>query len=104
MTIRTKLLIFIPLLVLLVNSVTFFLFQSGKMVQQSYNVMMDRILVYEQSAQAVDDNLKKLYSYLINPDIVNNNQLIQAQKALQEQRALLDNYPGSSLQSQALMS
>lgn len=104
MTIRTKLLIFIPLLVLLVNSVTFFLFQSGKMVQQSYNVMMDRILVYEQSAQAVDDNLKRLYSYLINPDIVNNNQLIQAQIALQEQRALLDDYPGSSLQSQALMS
>lgn len=46
MTIRQKLLVFIPLLVLLANSVTFFLFESGKIVRQSYDVMMDRILLY----------------------------------------------------------
>ncbi|MBP1154117.1 hypothetical protein ACVLD2_004738 [Paenibacillus sp. PvR052] len=32
MKIRQKLLVFIPLLVLLANSVTFFLFESGKIV------------------------------------------------------------------------
>lgn len=68
MTIRTKLLIFIPLLVLSVNMVTFFLFQSGKMVQQSYNQMLDRLLLYKQSTQSADTSLIALNSYLLNPD------------------------------------
>ncbi|WP_424768938.1 sensor histidine kinase [Paenibacillus sp. sgz302251] len=89
MTIRTKLLIFIPLLVLLVNSVTFFLFQSGKTVQQSYYGMFDRIMTYGQAAQAVDDNLQMLYIYLINPEESQNIALLSAQEALRKQQAEL---------------
>lgn len=43
MKIRTKLFIFIPLLVLLLNVIAFLIFQSGKKVQESYDVMMQRI-------------------------------------------------------------
>lgn len=67
MTIRRKLLLFIPLLVLLVNSVTYFLFESGKIVQMSYDRTMARILLYQQSVQTAEDHLKTLYAYLLNP-------------------------------------
>ncbi|CAM4142246.1 sensor histidine kinase [Paenibacillus alkaliterrae] len=89
MTIRTKLLVFIPLLVLLVNSVTFFLFQSGTRVQESYNLMMNRILLYKQSAQAVDNNLQLLYTYLINPDETRRQRLTASRTALREHIARL---------------
>ncbi|WP_028551486.1 sensor histidine kinase [Paenibacillus sp. UNC451MF] len=67
MTIRTKLLLFIPLLVLLANAVTFFVFESGKIVQSSYNRTMERMLQYKQGAQTAEQSLKTLYGYLLNP-------------------------------------
>lgn len=67
MTIRRKLLLFIPLLVLLANSITFFLFQSGRVVNRSYDVMMDRILLYKQSVESAQGTLVSLYGYLIDP-------------------------------------
>lgn len=89
MTIRRKLLLFIPLLVLLVNLVTFFLFQSGKIVQESYGVMMDRILLYNQSSQTADRYLQQLYGYLINPDAKGPLVLEQQRIELEGQRKLL---------------
>jgi Predicted signal transduction protein with a C-terminal ATPase domain len=83
MTLRKKLLLFIPLLVLLTNGVTFFLFESSKTVQHSYNTMMDRMLLYTQSVQIADDNVRALYTYLLNPE--ENSRL-----ALQQQQAALD--------------
>lgn len=41
MTIRTKLLLFIPLLVVFANIIAYFVFQSGKVVQQSYDEMLE---------------------------------------------------------------
>ncbi|WP_339320423.1 histidine kinase [Paenibacillus sp. FSL R10-2734] len=67
MTIRMKLLIFIPLLVVLANSVAFFVFQSGKIVQTSYDEMMERILLIERTTESTDNNLRLLYAYLVNP-------------------------------------
>ncbi|MBW7474755.1 sensor histidine kinase [Paenibacillus oenotherae] len=67
MTIRMKLLLFIPLLVLLVNLVTYFLFESGSVVQQVYEGMMSRILLYKQSARTAEGHLKKLNNYLLDP-------------------------------------
>ncbi|MED4609023.1 two-component sensor histidine kinase, partial [Paenibacillus validus] len=104
MTIRTKLLVFIPLLVLLVNSVTFFLFESGKIVQMSYGVMMDRILLYNQSAQTAEDNLRLLHAYLLNPGGSGGAELEQAQAKLQELRAGLARSTSSSLQASSLTS
>lgn len=82
MTLRKKLLLFIPLLVLLTNGVTFFLFESSKTVQHSYNTMMDRMLLYTQSTQTADDNVRALYTYLLNP-------AESSQMALQQQQAAL---------------
>ncbi|WP_080840738.1 sensor histidine kinase [Cohnella massiliensis] len=68
MSIRAKLLLVIPLLVLLANTVTFFLFQSSTIVQRSYDRMMDRILAYKQSVEAADRSLQALYAHLLDPN------------------------------------
>ncbi|WP_201006394.1 sensor histidine kinase [Paenibacillus glycanilyticus] len=82
MTLRRKLLLFIPLLVLLTNGVTFFLFESSKTVQHSYNTMMDRMLLYTRSAQTADENVRALYAYLLNPEGDNRASLQQQQAEL----------------------
>lgn len=58
MTIRTKLLLFIPLLVVFANIIAYFVFQSGKVVQQSYDEMLGRILLIEQTSESAESNLK----------------------------------------------
>ncbi|WP_336774566.1 sensor histidine kinase [Paenibacillus sp. MMO-58] len=87
MTLRKKLLLFIPLLVLLTNGVTFFLFESSKTVQHSYNTMMDRMLLYTRSAQTADENVQALYTYLLDPEI-------NSQASLQQQQAELAQISG----------
>ncbi|WP_127532843.1 sensor histidine kinase [Paenibacillus kobensis] len=67
MTIRMKLLLFIPLLVIMVGSTTFFLYRSANVVQRSYDGMMERLLLYKQAAQTADSLLQTLYSHLDNP-------------------------------------
>ncbi|KWX70763.1 sensor histidine kinase [Paenibacillus jilunlii] len=67
MTIRAKLLIGIPLLVVLANTIAFFVFQSGKVVQRSYDEMLGRILLIEQSTEWADTNLKLMYAFLLDP-------------------------------------
>ncbi|MDQ8736810.1 histidine kinase [Paenibacillus sp. LHD-38] len=104
MTIRTKLLLFIPLLVLLVNSVTFFLFQSGKLVQQSYNQMMDRLLLYNESIQTVERNLGALHTYLLNPDDSNYELFLNSLNKLTELRVMLQDHSDASLHSAKLTS
>lgn len=102
MTIRTKLLLFIPLLVLLVNSVTFFLFESGKVVQISYDLMMNRILLYKQAAQAADEHLQTLYRYLLHPGEDGKAELDRARAKLLELRTVLSGQSGSSLHASEL--
>lgn len=82
MTLRRKLLFFIPLLVLLTNGVTFFLFESSKTVQHSYNAMMDRMLLYTQAAQMSDENVRALYAYLLNPGESSRAAFEEQEKAL----------------------
>ncbi|MEC4567303.1 sensor histidine kinase [Paenibacillus sp. CMAA1739] len=67
MTIRKKLLLFIPLLVVFANIIAYFVFQSGKVVQQSYDEMLGRILLIEQTSEAAESNLNLLYAFLLNP-------------------------------------
>ncbi|MDN4076531.1 sensor histidine kinase [Paenibacillus polymyxa] len=67
MTFRTKLLLFIPLLVVFANIIAYFVFQSGKVVQQSYDEMLGRILLIEQTSESTESNLNLLYTYLLNP-------------------------------------
>lgn len=67
MTIRAKLLLVIPLLVLAANLVIFFLFRSSTLVQGGYDRMMNRILAYKQAARAAEQSLQALYDYLLDP-------------------------------------
>ncbi|NIK66769.1 MULTISPECIES: sensor histidine kinase [unclassified Paenibacillus] len=90
MTLRKKLLLFIPLLVLLTNGVTFFLFESSKTVQHSYNTMMDRMLLYTQSAQTADANVQALYAYLLNPEDNSRTSLLEQQAELTQISGQLD--------------
>ncbi|WP_311081718.1 sensor histidine kinase [Paenibacillus polymyxa] len=90
MTIRKKLLLFIPLLVVFANIITYFVFQSGKVVQQSYDEMLGRILLIEQTSESAESNLKLLYAYLLNPredkamQSPTEYQLIQLKDKIQE--------------------
>lgn len=104
MTIRTKLLIFIPLLVLLVNLITFFLFQSGKMVEQGYNQMMDRLLLYNQTSQIAESGLGALHSYLLNPDELNHERYTKNANKLMELRAQLHAESKTSVHSSTIRS
>lgn len=91
MSIRTKLFVFIPLLVVLINSVSFFIFQSGKTVQENYNLMMERILLYKQISQKTQENLRSLSSYLIdqNPASLDDCRRLQEELAEMKQRLSL---------------
>ncbi|UHA60362.1 hypothetical protein KDJ21_000780 [Metabacillus litoralis] len=68
MNIRTKLFVFIPILVVLLNIVSFVIFQSGKMVQDSYHIMMERVLLYKQISTETQDNILLLNTYILNQD------------------------------------
>jgi sensor histidine kinase YesM len=96
-SIRTKLLLFIPLLVLLVHSVAFFLFQSGNTVQRSYGFMMDRILLYNQAVQTAEDDLQSLYESLIRPEGSSTAEMEQARSKLLELQGRLSGAAGASL-------
>ncbi|GAC90081.1 signal transduction histidine kinase [Anoxybacillus flavithermus NBRC 109594] len=84
MKIRTKLFVFIPLLVLLLNCIAFFIFQSGKKVQESYDVMMQRIFLYKQISLETQENVRFLSSYLIHQDEYNYKQLIEHKQQLEK--------------------
>lgn len=82
MKIRTKLFIFIPIIVLLLNLVSFFIFESGKKVQESYNLMIDKIYIYKQISNETDKNLRFLSSYIIYQDSKNYKLLINHKEKL----------------------
>lgn len=64
MNIRRMLFIVIPALFILNNAVAYFIFESGRTVQQSYNVMLDRVLLYKQIAGQTQENLRAMNDYL----------------------------------------
>jgi sensor histidine kinase YesM len=90
--IRKKLFIFIPLLVILLNLISFFIFESGKKVQESYDYMIERIFLYKQISFEAQENLRFLSSYLIHQDEISYQLLIQHKANLQAlQKSLIRN-------------
>lgn len=83
MNIRTKLFVFIPILVILVSSVTYFIFHSSKTIQESYNLMMERILVYKAISSQTQDNLRTLSNYLINQEESTYHDILKQRGELQ---------------------
>lgn len=66
MNMRRMLFIVIPLLFILNNAVSFFIFQSGRTVQQSYNMMLDRVLLYKQIDEKTRENLRAVNVYIMD--------------------------------------
>ncbi|MED4225498.1 sensor histidine kinase [Neobacillus cucumis] len=86
MSIRTKLFFFIPALIILLNMIFLFIFQSGKQVQESYNLEMDRILLYKETTDETEQNLRFLNQYLIKQDQVSLAELKQHENKLVQLR------------------
>ncbi|PGL67806.1 sensor histidine kinase [Bacillus sp. AFS055030] len=83
MKIRTKLFIFIPILVILLNLVSFFIFENSKKVQESYNLMINKIFLYKQISTETQENLNLLSSYIINPKPKDYRSILQHRNNLQ---------------------
>ncbi|MFC4103235.1 sensor histidine kinase [Paenibacillus xanthanilyticus] len=81
MSIRKKLLLFIPLLVLLANTVAFLLFESAHVVQDSYRILLDRVLGIRRCAEAAEAQLTAMYRYLADPAPAARDALRQAEAA-----------------------
>jgi len=89
-SIRKKLLICIPLLVLLMSSVSFFLFESGKDVQESYHLMMNRILLYKEVSYEVGENMRSMNRYIMQVDADSFPEVEKHLQAVQRLRQELD--------------
>ncbi|QSF46450.1 sensor histidine kinase [Paenibacillus tianjinensis] len=90
MSIRRKLLICIPLLVLLMSSVSFVLFESGKNVQESYHLMINRILLYKEVSSEVGENMRSLNRFIMQVDADSYPEVDKHLSAVQELRKKLD--------------
>ncbi|MUG47570.1 sensor histidine kinase [Paenibacillus woosongensis] len=90
MTIRKKLFTVIPLLVLLLSSVSYFLFESGKTVQESYHLMMNRILLYKEVSYEVGENMRSMNRYIMQMDAESMPEVIKHLNNVKMLRAELD--------------
>jgi nitrogen fixation/metabolism regulation signal transduction histidine kinase len=90
MSIRTKLFIFLLSIVMLMNLVTFFIYQSSRTIQNSYNLMMDRIFLYKQIANLTEDNLRHLSNYLVNQNQAAYTDFFNRKQELRELKDRLD--------------
>lgn len=90
MSIRRKLFLFIPLLVLVMSSVSFFLFQSGKNVQESYHLMMKRILLYKEISYEVGENMRSMNRFIMQMDTESLPEVVKHLNAVKTLRSDLD--------------
>ncbi|MEK5257544.1 sensor histidine kinase [Paenibacillus sp. FSL F4-0125] len=90
MSIRQKLLVCIPLLVVLMSTVSFFLFQSGKNVQQSYHLMMNRILLYKEVSYEVGEIMRSMNRFIMQVDADSFPEVEQHLSGVQGLRQELD--------------
>lgn len=90
MSIRRKLFLFIPLLVLVMSSVSFFLFESGQNVQESYHLMMKRILLYKEVSYEVGENMRSMNRFIMQMDAESLPEVERHLNAVKILRADLD--------------
>ncbi|WP_339301571.1 sensor histidine kinase [Paenibacillus sp. FSL K6-2441] len=90
MSIRRKLFLFIPLFVLVMSSVSFFLFQSGKSVQESYHLMMKRILLYKEISYEVGENMRSMNRFIMQVDMESLPEVVKHLNAVKSLRSDLD--------------
>ncbi len=64
MTIRQKLLVFIPVLVILANMVAFFIYNSSTKIQSSYHNVLNRMMIERQVIKVVEQTTNELEVYI----------------------------------------
>lgn len=89
MTVRRKLLVLMPLLVAMMSVVMFLVFRSGQLVQDGYELMMNRILLYQETVQATEKSMAALNDYLVHPAAEEGERADQALERLGGLRAAL---------------
>ncbi|SDT48454.1 Histidine kinase-, DNA gyrase B-, and HSP90-like ATPase [Paenibacillaceae bacterium GAS479] len=89
MTIRKKLLVFIPLLLLLVSGVSALLVQSDMLVRNRYEQILERMLLYQRAEDLSETQLASLYRYLADLKPETRQQLNQNSALLSSHTALL---------------
>ncbi|MFD0621260.1 sensor histidine kinase [Paenibacillus sp. GCM10027629] len=100
MNIRKMLFIVIPSLFIVSSALSFFIFQSGIKVQNSYNVMLDRVLLYKQIAEQTQNNLRALNVYLTDRSKASHSEFIHQQhelNVLRESLSAQDTIPSTDL-------
>ncbi|MGG6310891.1 sensor histidine kinase [Paenibacillus macerans] len=90
MSIRRKLFLFIPLLVLVMSSVSFLLFESGQNVQESYHLMMKRILLYKEVSYEVGENMRTMNRFIMQMDTESLPEVVRHLNAVKSLRSDLD--------------
>ncbi|MEF2965493.1 sensor histidine kinase [Paenibacillus sp. M1] len=90
MSIRQKLILFLPLLVLVMSSVSFFLFESGQTVQQSYHLMIKRILLYKEVSYEVGENMRSMNRFIMQMDEESLPEVTRHLNAVKRLRSDLD--------------
>lgn len=90
MSIRRKLFIFIPLLVLVMSSVSFFLYETSKNVQESYHLMMERILLYKEVSYEVGENMRSMNRFIMQMDTDSLPEVVKHLNAVKRLRAELN--------------
>jgi len=91
--IRTKLMLFLPLLVVFTNAVAFFLFHNLNAAQQSYESTMNRTLLYNQIARSAESHVQALHAYFTNPTERNAQTAEETRADLAARRAQLELQP-----------
>ncbi|MDC3412084.1 histidine kinase [Aquibacillus sp. 3ASR75-11] len=96
--IRTKLLVFLMILVVLLNGVAYFLYQNSKQSINEYNRILNRLYLLNEISQKTDDVYDRLNAYLVEQTPEYYQPYLDARLALKEQQSRLrmienkDNY------------
>ncbi|MCM3239963.1 sensor histidine kinase [Heyndrickxia oleronia] len=97
--IRTKLLIYFIILVVLVNGVAFFVYDSSEKIMKEYNRSFGRFLLLNEIAQQTNTVVEKMNAYIVKKDpmfqqefITTSNELRKNKKKLQEEIETQSNF------------
>ncbi|WP_051263182.1 sensor histidine kinase [Tuberibacillus calidus] len=83
-SIRMKIIIYSGILILLLNGISFFLYQSSQKAVNQYNVILQRFFLLNEVSQSTDEAYKGLNAYLIERD---KKDLERYEKALRDLNA-----------------
>lgn len=89
--IRTKLLVFFIVLVVIVNSVAFFLYNSSEKIIEEYNSSFQRFLLLNEISQQTNSFIESVNGYIVEKDDKFKKEYELKKKGLTDNKKRLDN-------------